>query len=111
MNTRPIRAVGVSLPAIQHVLHSDRDWRDGVEDGMVLYDGSVRCPVRIVETDHMTVIGDDEEPQEQPGTGTWFRIDLGRAGEPTHWVSSIEGFTSLDEAIAHYAGMTIAWDD
>lgn len=79
--------------------------------GYFLYDGQVRCPVRIVETDVRPGSGDfEDEPdvaEDQPGT--WFRIELTVAGSPGHWASSIEGFKSLAEAMEHL-GPAVIWD-
>ena len=48
-----------------------------------------------------------EVADDQPGT--WFRIDLTVAGSPEFWASSIDGFESVDEAVAHFA-TSVTWD-
>ncbi|MDX2094264.1 MAG: hypothetical protein SFX73_40910 [Kofleriaceae bacterium] len=84
-----------------------------LKTGAFLYDGIVRCPVRVVQTEFLPGSGDHEDPPEiaddQPGT--WFRVDLTGAGEPTRWSSSIVGFKTLDEAIAHCESLAIVWDE
>lgn len=79
--------------------------------GFCLYDGQIRCPVRIVETRSRPFFLDCEEagaPMADEPT-TWFRIDLTPAGEPDWWASSIEGFRSLDEALAYF-GSSMTWN-
>lgn len=83
-----------------------------VKTGCFLYDGRVRCPIRIVRTDLRPGSGDCED---EPGiaddrSGTWFRVDLTAAGSPDRWASSIDGFPSVDAAVAHL-GSNVSWDD
>jgi hypothetical protein len=83
-----------------------------VKTGYFMYDGSVRCPVRIVQTDTIPGTGDFEDEPELADDrhGTFFRIDITAAGSPDRWASSIEPFDSLDTAVAHL-GSGVIWSD
>lgn len=82
-----------------------------VKTGHFLYDGRVRCPIRIVQTVLRPGSGDYEDDPDiavdQPGT--WFRIDMTAAGSPEFWASSINGFATLEAAMAHLDA-TVTWD-
>jgi len=71
-----------------------------VRVGFFLYDGLVRCPLRIVKTDLRPGTGDYEDPPEladdQPGT--WFRVDLTAAGDPDRWCAGGGHFATQEEA-------------
>jgi hypothetical protein len=55
--------------------------------GFFLYDGTVRCPLRIVRTDFRPGSGDHEDPPEiaDDQSGLRFRVDLTAAGDPNKW--------------------------
>jgi hypothetical protein len=76
-----------------------------------MYDGRVSCPIRIVETVMRPGSGDYEDASEVEvdHPGTCFRIDLTAAGSPEFWASSIDGFESVEAAVAHFAASVI-WD-
>lgn len=84
-----------------------------VKTGAFLYGGHVRCPVRIVQTDYLPGSGDDDDPPDiaEDQLGTWFRVDLTAAGDPTRWASSRHGFKTLDEAIAYCETLTTEWNE
>ncbi len=83
-----------------------------MKTGYFMYDGTVRCPIRIVQTNTSPGTGDYEDDPEfaDDRHGTFFRIDITAAGTPDHWASSIEGFDSLDAALAHL-GRSVSWDE
>jgi hypothetical protein len=74
-----------------------------VRVGFFLYDGLVRCPLRIVKIDLRPGTGDYEDPPEfaddQPGT--WFRVDLTAAGDPDRWSAGGGYFPTQEEAERH----------
>jgi hypothetical protein len=74
-----------------------------VKAGYFMYDGTVRCAIRIVQTDTIPGTGDFENGPERAEDrhGTFFRIDISAAGSPNCWSSTIEPFDSLDAALAH----------
>lgn len=77
--------------------------------GRILYDVSISCPCRIVRTAERPAYlrgatGDDT-------TTYWFRVDFTAAGNPTHWSSSVEAFSTIEEAIGYLVGMGVEWDE
>lgn len=78
-----------------------------------MYDGTVRCPLRIVQTNTIPGTGDHEDEPELADDrhGTFFRIDITAAGTPDRWAFSIEGFDSVDAALAHYGQSVIRDED
>lgn len=84
-----------------------------VREGFMLYDGRVRCPVRVVRTRMRPGSGDyEDEPElanDQPGI--WFRIDLTAAGDPNRWASHVEGLRSMQEALAELEKYSVEWKE
>jgi hypothetical protein len=83
--------------------------------GVFLYDGSVRCPVRIVMTDFRPGSGDAEDPPEiaDDQVGVWYRVDLAAAGDLVEWRVGGGYFRSQEEAERHLE-QTLAdlhWED
>lgn len=82
-----------------------------VKTGHFMYAGTVRCPIRIVVTGFLPGSGDREDPPAVADDrhGTSFRIDMTAAGSPERWSSSIQGFETIDAALAHL-GSDAIWD-
>jgi hypothetical protein len=82
-----------------------------VRTGYFMYDGTVRCPIRIVATDSAPGTGDYEDEPEvaDDRQGAFFRIDVTGAGSPHHPASSVEGFETVEAAMAHL-GSGVIWD-
>ena len=83
-----------------------------VKTGYFLYQGRARCPIRIVQTNMLPGTGDYEDPPEisDDQYGPFFRLDMTAAGSPDFWASSVEGFKSVDAAMAHLA-TGVVWDE
>jgi hypothetical protein len=82
-----------------------------VKTGHFMYDGRIPRPVRIVQTVMRPGSGDYEDAPEVAvdHPGTWFRIDLTAAGGPDFWASSIDGFKTVEAAVAHFSE-SVTWD-
>ena len=84
--------------------------------GFFVYDGTVRCPLRIVKTDFRPGSGDVEDPPEiaDDQSGVWFRVDLTAAGDPTTtWRVGGGYFPTQEEAERHLEDTfaDLHWED
>ena len=83
--------------------------------GFFLYDGEVRCPLRIVKTDLCPGSGDDGDPPEiaNDQSGPWFRVDLTAAGDPNAWRAGGGYFRTQEEAERHLEDTFthVYWED
>ena len=83
--------------------------------GFFLYDGAVRCPLRIVKTDLRPGSGDVEDSPEiaDDQSGPWFRVDVTAAGDPNRWRVGGGYFRTQEEAERHLKETftDVYWED
>jgi hypothetical protein len=89
--------------------------QEAMRVGFFLYDGTVRCPLRIVKTDLRPGSGDADDSPEiaNDQCGPWFRVDLTAGGDPDMWIVGGGYFATQEEAERHLTEKftNMYWED
>lgn len=85
-----------------------------VKRGTFLYDGSVPCGIRIVQTDFSPGSGDyEDEPEARDDKfGIFYEVQMQSAGGDGRYSTGIPGFESLEAAVRHVESVApgVLWE-